>query len=147
MNSQIILNKRSLLLTLIILLILLISINLLEKKELNNFAHKFTTATNAANVESMIKLYEVSELSIKNRKVLETILGFELGMPIKSIAFQKVSRKDKLNPAFHFQKILKGYQITPKYIMVVKYNNDQFLESNFLIGKNKNNQWKIYTSI
>lgn len=120
--------------------------SLLDKQSLHAFSEQFYLANERSNVEAMLALYELGYNETATISYIRTAIEFEIGLPIKTIYFEPLSGSPEEHIAYEHQGITYRSSLEPKYRMIVHYSNTAALVSNFTIGKNAKNQWRIITA-
>ena len=119
----------------------------IHQKSLNLFAKDFEMANTSESLTKMLELYALEGMRSKDLSILKTALSFELGMPIKSIHFEKLNGTPEETINFDHNGLLYQSSIIPRYKMIVAYQTKELFTSRFTIGKDIDNQWKIVTAI
>ena len=117
-----------------------------DSSSLEDFAERFREANDAENVEPMLALYELEGSSKRTISLLRNALLFELGLPIQSIEFEPLSGAPEEQISFTHQGIRYGPTLQPKLRMQVRYATEDGLASNYTIGKNAEDNWRIVSS-
>lgn len=120
---------------------------LVYKDSLNDFSDSFLEANLEEDIDAMLDLYETNGLKKSDLRILKTALSFEIGLPIQTISFEKLTGSPEESIAYEHEGVEFTASLTPRLRMNVVYAIEGQLTSKFTIGRNSKKEWKIITGI
>ena len=117
------------------------------KKSLKKFSESFLKANLEEDMDAMLALYATNGLKKTDLVILRTALSYEIGLPIQTISFEKLTGSPEESIAYEHEGVEFTASLTPRLRMNVVYAIEGQLTSKFTIGRNSKKEWKIITAI